>query len=141
MGSNTGTQWTFALLRALRMTCTLFDMGEPRNGHEDLGGPLQKGKPMKAQQGNVEHHVVGPVHVLALHDDDADAIASALVQERDQCSAARVIIDITAFDGSMSIVLEGAEKSGWDHDIMIRTSDQDHLTLEDLRTQSGQTAS
>ena len=97
---------------------------------------------MKAQQGNVEHHVVGPVHVLALHDDDdADAIASALVQERDQCSAARVIIDITAFDGSMSIVLEGAEKSGWDHDIMVRTSDQDHLTLDDLRTQSGQTAS
>jgi hypothetical protein len=96
---------------------------------------------MNAQQGNVEHHVVGPVHVIALSDDDADGIASALIQERDRCSAARVIIDITGFDGSMNIVLEGAEKSGWDHDIMVRTSDQRHLTLDDLRTQRGQTAS
>jgi hypothetical protein len=87
---------------------------------------------MDAQTGHTEHHVVGPVHVIELHDDDAESIASALEGEREH-GAARVIIDITGFDGSLSIVLEGAEKSGWDHDIMIRTADQRHLTLEELR--------
>ena len=87
---------------------------------------------MNAQAGHTEHHVVGPVHVIELHDDDADSIASALADERHRCGAARVIIDITEFDGSMSIVLEGAEKGGWHHDIMIRTADDRHLTLEEL---------
>ena len=81
------------------------------------------------------HHVVGPVHVLELHDDTADTIASALERERDRCSAARVIIDITGFEGSMSVVLEGADRSGWDHDIMVRTADQRHLTLEEIRSE------
>lgn len=87
---------------------------------------------MEAQARHSEHHVVGPVHVIELHEDDAESIASALAHERDHCAAARVIIDITAFDGSMSIVLEGAEKSGWDHDIMVRTADQRHLRLDEL---------
>lgn len=100
------------------------------------GGSSWKGEPMNAQQSRAEHHVVGPVHVLALHDDDADSVAAALVEEREHCSAARVIIDITGFDGSMSIVLDAAEKSGWDHDIMVRTADQRHLTLEDLREET-----
>lgn len=78
-----------------------------------------------------QHHVVGPVHVIELHDGDAETIASALEHERDHCCAARVIIDVTDFDGSMSIVLEGAERSGWDHDIMVRTADRRHLTLEE----------
>ena len=91
---------------------------------------------MEAQPRHTEHHVVGPVHVIELHEDDAEDIASALVSERDNCSAARVIIDITAFDGSMSVVLEGAEKSGWDHDIMIRTADQRHLTLDEARDET-----
>lgn len=88
---------------------------------------------MEAQARHAEHHVVGPVHVLELHQGDAESIASALEEERDQCSAARVIIDITGFDGSMSVVLEGAARSGWDHDVMIRTADQRHLTLDELR--------
>lgn len=82
----------------------------------------------------LQHHVVGPVHVLELREDTADTIAAALESERSHCSAARVIIDITAFDGSMSVVLEGADRSGWDHDIMVRTADQRHLTLEEIRT-------
>lgn len=88
---------------------------------------------MEAQARHTEHHVVGPVHVIELHEDDAESIASALENERDHCTAARVIIDITSFEGSLSIVLEGAERSGWDHDIMIRTADQRHLTLDELR--------
>lgn len=88
---------------------------------------------MEAQTRHTEHHVVGPVHVIELHDEDADTIESALVDERDRCNAARVIIDLSGFDGSMSIVLEGAERSGWEHDIMVRTADQEHLTLEELR--------
>jgi hypothetical protein len=88
---------------------------------------------MEAQPRHSDHHVVGPVHVIELHEDDADSIATALANERDHCAAARVIIDITGFGGSMSIVLEGAERSGWDHDIMIRTADQRHLTLDELK--------
>ena len=88
---------------------------------------------MEAQARHTEHHIVGPVHVIELHEDDAESIATALASERDHCAAARVIIDITGFDGSLSIVLEGAEKSGWDHDIMIRTADQRPLTLDELR--------
>lgn len=91
---------------------------------------------MKAQAGRTEHHVVGPVHVIELHETDAESIASALENERDHCSAARVIIDITDFSGSVNIVLEGAELSGWDHDIMVRTADQRHLTLDELRDES-----
>ena len=90
-------------------------------------------RPMKAQTRQSEHHVVGPVHVIELHEDDTESITSALLKERDQCAAARVIIDITGFEGAMSIVLEAAEQSGWDHDIMVRTADQRHLTLEELR--------
>jgi hypothetical protein len=88
---------------------------------------------MSAQPRHVEHHVVGPVHVIELHEDGAEDIAAALANERNECGAARVIIDVTGFDGSLSIVLEGAELSGWDHDIMVRTADQRHLTLEELR--------
>ncbi len=91
------------------------------------------------------HHVVGPVHVLTLGHDDANDIATALEQERDDCHAARVIIDITGFDGSMSIILEGAEKTGWgrdhwDQDIMVRTADQRHLTLDELENEANQIA-
>ncbi len=96
---------------------------------------------MEAQPRHTEHHVVGPVHVIELHEDDAESIASALVDERDHCAAARVIIDITGFDGSMNIVLEAAEKSGWDHDIMVRTADQRHLTLDELRDETSASAS
>lgn len=81
-----------------------------------------------------QHHVVGPVHVLELHGDTADTIAAALENERSHCSAARVVIDIAGFDGSMSVVLEGADRSGWDHDIMVRTADQRHLTLDEIRS-------
>jgi hypothetical protein len=95
---------------------------------------------MDTQPRHVEHHVVGPVHVIELHQDDAEDIAAALANERDH-GAARVIVDITGFDGSLSIVLEGAELSGWDHDIMIRTSDQRHLTLEEARNEPGASAS
>lgn len=90
---------------------------------------------MDAQVRHVEHHRVGPVHVIELHEDDAEDIAQALVNERDQCAAARVIIDITGFGGSLDIVLDGAERSGWDHDIMVRTADQRHLTLDELRNE------
>ena len=91
---------------------------------------------MGAQPRHVEHHVVGPVHVIELHDDGAEDIALALTNERDDCGAARVIIDITGFEGSLDIVLEGAETSGWDRDIMIRTADQRHLTLDELRDET-----
>ncbi len=91
---------------------------------------------MEAQAGHTQHHVVGPVHVVELGDDDAASIASALADERDRCNAARVIIDLRSFDGSMGIVLEGAERSGWEHDIMVRTAEQEHLTLDELREAS-----
>jgi hypothetical protein len=98
-----------------------------------MSDPLSDGdRRTGAERRVAEHHVVGPVHVLALADDDAATLAAALVQERDECSAHRVIIDITDFDGAMSIVLEGAKMSGWDHDIMVRTADQRHLTLDEL---------
>jgi hypothetical protein len=102
---------------------------EARSVHE----PIAAERRMVAERKHSQHHVVGPVHVLALAEDDADTIAAALREERDHCSAHRVIIDITDFEGAMSIVLEAAHKSGWDHDIMVRTADQRHLTLDELK--------
>ena len=93
---------------------------------------------MSTERGHSEHHVVGPVHVVTVTDDDADAIAAALTQERDECSAHRVIIDITEFAGALGIVLDGAHKSGWVHDIMVRTADQRHLTLAELEEEADQ---
>ncbi len=91
------------------------------------------------ERNHAEHHVVGPVHVLTLTDGDADSLTDALVQERNECSAHRVIIDITGFEGTMNVVLEGAHRSGWDHDLMVRTADQRHLTLDELTDEAGTT--
>lgn len=104
--------------------------------HQDSVGTTREPVSAGRDRTSTQHHVVGPVHVLELHDDTAESIASALESERDVCSAARVVIDITAFDGSMDVVLEGADRSGWDHDIVVRTADQRHLTLEEARSEA-----
>ena len=90
---------------------------------------------------SIHHHVVGPVHVLEFEDGDADGLAIALDYERKQCAAARVIIDLTGFDGAMHVVLDAAEKSGWGQKIMVRTADQRHLTLDELENDPNRTGS